>query len=1033
MTYGLSESMSDNGGLLEMREDTMGLLGSLAQGSAEVLQGYSTVSTGTSMPESMAETWMRDLAENSSDPVRIGKECIEVCGTEFDACLRFLREDLAFLQRYMTGSRGDFEASVLADGESLLEASGSVLSSGPRPGTSSLAQMAATVDGMPRQVTETCLKRGSKLLRLWRTEHRILYLLLERYGDERANFEREADPNFVAALEHTNNILRKNIQERDNQIEELQTALSNCNEILDALAAYNDAAGNDEDFALLRREIAQLQPSGVIEALERLLEHMRKITGPRRQRLAREWSETGQEADVPERQSSTQSSASGGSVRSRTEAQVAVAGELADSDAGAEEQLGNGVPEPERNDLGQVVVVGGSEKRRASVCIQDNIENNVKLLDDLQQSQFMANWLTTVDHARLKHMIMALDEDGQRSLVASLMESAADGRATNFIREVLRQLNSSRDRVDLVLEFVQMLDSEELDMITPTLIKKVTSKRLFESMKELGPDGDDNEESVHGANSSSALDRHHGDLEGRLDDENCKLVQTDIAIPMYDHPGEEARHIIIQAIKDKLESDEVPLSPSTVLTLGTDLDLDYPDAALDELEDTGSAKPDNDSHDQHTSNDKDGDGDSKDEKVDDENCTDKEDEYDDSELVSRPSSGGTQTNKKDKRKPKKMKKLDTVFNTVDIRNKSLLREGGELAMMVTLRRIHAKYITPLLNEALPWEKYLHRPPKHRRARKIEPSQLQDVIIGEVYQKKVQSDKMRREAGRKPHSLAKTILHFFTQKYGLKKLAEEYLYGVVQAIREDCENSPRVRLFGMLVGVVDPEHYSQTLCDVIMAVISVIFPRIESIAKTLEHGPEQTVVQSTHALRAARSIFKLVDGDVNRSGAEEDPDEDSSTRSWPMPSAFRQRLIKWVETNSVPESEVDKSTTSDIKVVKCDDFLGKVAQVFLSKVELDRTMMIQLFRTFDVNGDGVLSFEEFQGLLRTAQPQPPLDETQVMDLWIEVNDHEDDDDDDIITPEAFATICIRRNIELPYWKYDNENIMLRLVKQLEESI
>ena len=44
-------------------------------------------------------------------------------------------------------------------------------------------------------------------------------------------------------------------------------------------------------------------------------------------------------------------------------------------------------------------------------------------------------------------------------------------------------------------------------------------------------------------------------------------------------------------------------------------------------------------------------------------------------------------------------------------------------------------------------------------------------------KKIMADRDLSGTGKRP-TLARTVLHYFTQKYGLKKMAEEYIFGLI---------------------------------------------------------------------------------------------------------------------------------------------------------------------------------------------------------------------------------------------------------------
>ena len=69
-------------------------------------------------------------------------------------------------------------------------------------------------------------------------------------------------------------------------------------------------------------------------------------------------------------------------------------------------------------------------------------------------------------------------------------------------------------------------------------------------------------------------------------------------------------------------------------------------------------------------------------------------------------------------------------------------------------------------------------------------------------------------------------HLF-HKFGLASLRDNYLYGLVACIGKESRKSSRVKLFGTLCGVVDPDRYSSRLCDMFLALVKGLFPKFTS--------------------------------------------------------------------------------------------------------------------------------------------------------------------------------------------------------------
>jgi hypothetical protein len=270
------------------------------------------------------------------------------------------------------------------------------------------------------------------------------------------------------------------------------------------------------------------------------------------------------------------------------------------------------------------------------------------------------------------------------------------------------------------------------------------------------------------------------------------------------------------------------------------------------------------------------------------------------------------------------------------------------------------------------------------------------------------------------------------------MAEDYLYGVVAAVREHAAESTRIQVFGQLAGIIDPDRYSPILCSVVVEVLAICF-RHDLISKFFQRGNGQTFINDVLAQRAVRNIFKVVEGEAIRAGdakpvapSDTDDFDVAGIRSWALPLLMRQELLRWIDDNAVRESDVVGTSERVIKVVDCDKFLEQVVECVKNKIEVDTQMLKDLFAKFDRNRDGVLSEEEFRDLINACQPVPPLGEGQIMDLWIEVNEAENDGDSDKITPEGFASVCVDKNLQLPYWKHDTDNRMHKLLADRRRS-
>lgn len=351
-----------------------------------------------------------------------------------------------------------------------------------------------------------------------------------------------------------------------------------------------------------------------------------------------------------------------------------------------------------------------------------------------------------------------------------------------------------------------------------------------------------------------------------------------------------------------------------------------------------------------------------------------------------------------------------------------------------------------LKVPLPWSKYLSKKLVKRRA--LDKSVLADSVIGDVYMKKILADRDLGGRGRR-HSLAQTVFHHFLQKFGLKRLAEDNIASLVQAVQSHAKESRRIKLFGTLVGVLHQNYYTPILGDVVVEVLCQVCPP-KQVAALFAKGADKTVVPLNDAIRAIRHSFHVIDRDGIKRGAEitaapteslvdptavaessDKPNEflaetSELHRSWSMPQDIRHRLLTRVE--GIAKSAAQLGMEGPIQMVDLDEFLDVVLEEFLVKLRVDYLMVLALFGKFDHDRNGVLNYAEFTNLINQCQPSPELKDTQIMDLFLAINDVEGDDDD-TISKETFAATCVTRCLHLPYWKLDADGEMASILQSL----
>lgn len=902
------------------------------------------------------DRWVDQLVAREEDPVKVGRECIEVLGLELDECFQFLDLELQFLHSLCVGGG----------------------------------------DATPIKTAENCLMRKEKILHLWRDSHKVLWQVIQIYDEERRVYLQERDSDeFIRKLKRRVGDLTMSLGVAEAERDEARSSLDEFQTYFEHVSQFEEQEESNVRVSMskLRAKQHEIEPSGVSEFLSKLYDQMmvrlrqKKLADKLRKEEEAKYINGRDEDDevdeelgmitgsfrVNNRRLSTLSSTKGleqekeedpfdfSQNRNRKSfnmaADIPEEGELKEEDSvssedevenssdGTEVELEENKPVHPKDKSNSDADSGDRKEERKpalamkkkgsvrnSLMVEEQIFALSSQLDNLQISHMIANMLEKMSSKDLQSTVLSLGNNCRDEIGSVLLEAVIDGKQSAFVKNLFKTFQG-KQRAELLLEFVKTLPVEEIQMFFPGMAEIMGAKQFHDLVGRVS----------FGDGAAAILEQHeiekeHEEME--VETEDCETQTEPVEIwSASEEPGSaigvkmQSTRALLKELKNTNEAEGLVLS-----------------AIGKEVCDGWSSAP---------------------------------------------------------QSPKKKK--NPQVKQVAVVNRRLLQSADNVSIKVLVERAN--------KVSLPWEKYLTKPKGH--CRKIDASQMENDIIGEVFMKKVIADKSNN-AHKSSHSMTKATLHYFTQKYGLKKLAEEYLYGVVDCIRQNHDHSSRIELFGRLVGIVDPDNFSPLLSEVVSETLALAY-RHDQISKLYEHGTGKTFIKSVSAMRAVRTIFLLVEGDIirDKSGNFEEPisrsDVDSSIRTWSIPANLRQRLIKWVEANSKAQFEVDSSSSSDIKVVNTDEFLKEVVDVFVAKLAIDSEMVGSLFRAYDKDNNGVLTFDEFTHLMNQCQPCPPLDEAQIMDLWIDINDSEDDDDDDSVTVEGFTRVIMQKNLQLPYWR------------------
>ncbi|GAQ83720.1 hypothetical protein KFL_001590080 [Klebsormidium nitens] len=207
-----------------------------------------------------------------------------------------------------------------------------------------------------------------------------------------------------------------------------------------------------------------------------------------------------------------------------------------------------------------------------------------------------------------------------------------------------------------------------------------------------------------------------------------------------------------------------------------------------------------------------------------------------------------------------------------------------------------------------------------------------VLISQVYCDKIAADIADdQEPGGQRQDMKEFVYDFFLFKFGLRAFAELHLLSVLKALEEYASSSQRMLLFGAFIGHanVAPPLPPEAL-DFFLMYLSRLFGETD--------GPQPTEFEegrSDVALPAAASVTAFCFG----------PD---------TPGSVTDGLLARVRALCARAQE---------PAIDVDVLMGLVMETWGQEQKESVQRIGDLFREADENGDGVLSYPEFSGIVR----------------------------------------------------------------------
>ena len=124
------------------------------------------------------------------------------------------------------------------------------------------------------------------------------------------------------------------------------------------------------------------------------------------------------------------------------------------------------------------------------------------------------------------------------------------------------------------------------------------------------------------------------------------------------------------------------------------------------------------------------------------------------------------------------------------------------------------------------------------------------LVYDTYVRKIVKNKVDDRNGSMRESMGSFLRNSFKKLYGIPRVVNENLVGVVQSIELFASSSRRIRIFGELCGRHQKEHISDRLSDVYLHMLTLAWPKFNK--QILRKG--EVFINSTQIRKVMMSIF-----------------------------------------------------------------------------------------------------------------------------------------------------------------------------------
>lgn len=289
-------------------------------------------------------------------------------------------------------------------------------------------------------------------------------------------------------------------------------------------------------------------------------------------------------------------------------------------------------------------------------------------------------------------------------------------------------------------------------------------------------------------------------------------------------------------------------------------------------------------------------------------------------------------------------------------------------------------------------------PKIFKGKKINPMPPHQLftMIANILEEKAKADAVDDSVNNRRDPFPEFIKEYLVHKFGLKSIALSNLQAIILGVKKGAkgdrsnDDSPqRLETFGLVAGIIDHDAWHEDLSNMILYALSVMF-RMENIKENMDHGPKKNLaVDPSLAL-------------------------DSCTEAWShygfgeMPHELHDEIV-------------NKSRQTGGALL-LHDWIEIMTQAWLAKSMQVHKSLITTFLAHDSNGDQVLDYEEFHGMVRELTNDGggeavEVDEHMVSKIFSEAleesNYMDPSGDHDSMHPQAFVRVARQYHLSAQY--------------------